>query len=146
MKPPPPFIRVVGPEEAEELLEFWRWLVPPELTPLFLTMLGDWIFGAPDGSLWTLSLLEGELRKLANNSADYNRQKASADWLDTELQLGWYDIAVRNGVVPDERGCVGWRVHPAIGGEFDKANLQLFTMRLYQTLVGQLMRQLQQPR
>ena len=55
-----PFVLAVTPEAARPLLEDWRWLVPEELTPLFLTTLGDWIFGASDGSIWTLSLLEGE--------------------------------------------------------------------------------------
>jgi hypothetical protein len=140
---PPPFIRSVGAEEAQDLLDEWRWLVPPDLTPLFITMLGDWIFGAPDGSLWTLSLLDASLRRLAASGAEYNRLKASEAWLDEQLQLGWYGIALGNGLAPTASQCIGWKVHPIVGGKFEKENLQLFTMRLYQSLVGQLLRQLQ---
>jgi len=137
-----PFALPVTPEAARPLLEDWRWLVPEELTPLFLTTLGDWIFGAPDGSIWTLSLLEGDLRMLARTGTDYNRMKADPQWLDDELGAGWAIIAHGNGLVPGPDQCLGWKVHPIFGGAFDKTNLQLFSMGVYQSLMGQLFRQL----
>jgi hypothetical protein len=135
-----PFVRTVGADEAEAMLGDWRWLVPLDLTPLFITMLGDWIFGAPDGSIWALSLLEGDLRRLAASGTEYNRLKQDADWLDAELQFGWYEIALHNGLVPDGEQCVGWKIHPALGAAIDKSNLELYSMRAYQSIVGQLMR------
>ena len=38
--------------------------------------------------------------------------------------------------------CLGWKVHPIIGGALDKTNLQLFSVHMYQSLMGQLFRQL----
>ncbi len=137
-----PFVLAVTPEAAWPLLEDWRWLVSDELTPLFLTMLGDWIFGAPDGSIWTLSLLDGDLRMLARTGTDYNRMKADPQWLEDELNAGWAIIARGNGLNPGPDECLGWKVHPLLGGALDKTNLQLFSMRVYQSLMGQLFRQL----
>jgi hypothetical protein len=142
----PPFVREITAEEAEPLLADWRWLVGRELTPLFLTRLGDWIFGAPDGSLWCLDMVEGELRRLAANAAEYNRLKASREWLDDELLAGWYDIAVGSGHVPDETECIAWTVPPRLGGPLAKSNLKKLSMRVYQSVMGQLHRQLRQGR
>jgi hypothetical protein len=137
-----PFVLAVTPEAAEPLLADWRWLVTKELTPLFVTTLGDWIFGAPDGSIWTLSLLEGDLRMLARTGTDYNRLKRDPKWLEDELAAGWAIIADGNGLVPGRDQCVGWKLHPVLGGAFDKTNLEIFSMPVYQSLMGQLFRQL----
>ena len=123
------------------MLEEWRWRVPRDLTPLFLTMLGDWIFGAPDGSIWALSLLEGDLRRLAASGVEYNRLKNDRGWLDAELQFGWYEIALNNGLVPNAEQCVGWTVAPILGGPLERSNLKLYSMRVYQLITAQLMRQ-----
>ena len=50
---------------TRELLGEWKWLVPPTDTPIFLSALGDWVFGHPDGSLWGLSVLEGTYERIA---------------------------------------------------------------------------------
>ncbi len=137
-----PFMFQVEAREAEALLRDWRWLVPGELTPLLITVFGDWVFGAPDGSIWMLSVLEGGLEQVAPSSSEFNRKKADFAWLDTVFIAGWQEIAERHGLEPDEGECLGWKLHPLLGGEFDVANLQLFSMSVYQSLMGQLHRQL----
>jgi hypothetical protein len=124
------------------LLADWRWIVPDALEPLFITALGDWIFGAPDGSLWLLEMIEGSLGRIAANGAEYNRLKASEEWLNETLMAGWFVVALGNGLAPTENQCIGWKIHPLLGGAFDKANLQLFDMTVYQVIMGQLHRQL----
>ena len=51
--------------DSHDLLRDWGWLVAPEDTPLFVSCFGDWVFGAPDGSLWALSVLEGDYKRIA---------------------------------------------------------------------------------
>jgi hypothetical protein len=99
------------------LLAEWHWLVPKFATPLFISAFGDWVFGHPDGSLWILSLLEGNYHQVARNAAEYNTLNKSIE-------------------------CLGWKAHPVIGGKFAAANLQVFSMAVYQSLMGQLHRQL----
>jgi hypothetical protein len=53
---------------CDGLLDERRWLVPPNHVPLMIGALGDWIFRAPDASRWSLCLLEGDYRKIANSS------------------------------------------------------------------------------
>ena len=45
----PPFLRDVTGLGVAGLLAEWRWLVPLTETPLFITQLGDWVFGARNG-------------------------------------------------------------------------------------------------
>ena len=122
----------------DDLLASWRWLVPTLATPLFITVFGDWVFGAPDGSLWALSVLEGTYWQIAESSGDYNRLKTSFEWLGETFIAGWQEIAHRHGLVPGVDECIGWKVHPMLGGAFEKENLQIFSMSAYQRLMGQL--------
>ena len=132
------FINSVSEKESDEYLPEWAWLVPSSATPLFITALGDWIFGNPDGSLSALSVLEGIYEPIANNSDEYNQLKRSEEWLDEMFLSGWYAIGVENGVIPADGECIGWKIHPIIGGEFSIDNLQIFDMKAYQTLMSQL--------
>ena len=140
----PPFMTSAESFDAEDLLAPWRWLVPPSATPLFISVFGDWVFGAPDGSLWALSVLEGSYWKIAANGTEYNRLKTSMDWLEETFIAGWQEIAHRQGLVPAVDECIGWKIHPALGGPFEKENLKIFSMRVYQNLMGQLHQQMQQ--
>lgn len=140
--PPPPLVRVITAAEAEPLLAEWRWLVPRTLAPLFITRFGDWIFGAPDGSIWSLDMLEGQLRVLAPSGAEYNARKRDPAWLDRELLAGWYDIAVGNGILAGDDECIGWAVAPIVGGKLEKTNLKTYSLGAYQTVMAQLHRRL----
>jgi hypothetical protein len=144
--PLPDFMISTDDLDTEVLLAPWAWLVPRSLTPLFLSVLGDWVFGAPDGSLWALSTLEAVLRKIADTAAEYNRLKSSFDWLDENFLASWQEIAQRHGLVPMRHQCIGWKVHPILGGPFQPSNLRLFDVVVYQQLIGQMHQQLRQRR
>ena len=128
--------------DTSALLAEWHWLLPSEDTPLFVSALGDWVFGAPDGSLWVLSVLEGTYQRVAKDSSEYNKLNKAFQWLEDTFIAGWLPIAAGNGLEPKKDECIGWKVHPLVGGRFEVANLQLFSMLVYQSLMGQLHRQL----
>jgi hypothetical protein len=128
--------------EADNLLPQWFWIVPENAAPLFISAFGDWVFENPNGSLSVLSMLEGTFEKVANNSAEYNEKNKSPEWCDEIFISSWYQIAIANGVIPKEGECIGWKVHPIIGGEFRAENLQVFDMVVYQSLMSQLHSQL----
>ena len=129
--------------ELGKLLPEWRWLVPESDTPLFISVFGDWVFGNPDGSLWVLSVLEGTYERIARKAAEYNTINKSEEWLEKTFIAGWQPIAAGQGLVPAKDQCLGWKVHPLIGGKFEVANLQVFDMVVYQSIMGQFHRQLQ---
>ncbi len=126
------------------LIAEWEWLVPVADTPLFVSVFADWVFGAPDGSLWRLSSLEGDYVRIAANSREYNTLNKSFEWLEDTFAAGWQEIALRHGLDPSIQECLGWKLHPLLGGQFEIANLGVFSMRVYQSLMGQLHRQLRE--
>jgi hypothetical protein len=130
--------------DTSRLLTEWHWLVPELAVPLFISVFGDWVFGHSDGSLWMLSLLDGDYRQLAKNAAEYNALNKSAEWLEKTFIASWQAIAAGHGLQPSKNECLGWKIHPILGGKFEAANLQIFSMAVYQSLMGQLHRQLRQ--
>jgi hypothetical protein len=129
--------------DLPRMLRAWSWLVPGRDTPLFVSGMGDWVFGAPDGSLWCLDVLEGTYSRIAADAAEYNTLNKNPAWLEEKFSVAWFDIALQNGLVPTESQCIGWKLHPLIGGKFDAGNLRVFDMVVYQSLMGQLHQQLQ---
>lgn len=124
--------------DASRLLADWRWLVPEAATPLFISALGDWLFGHPDGSLWLLSVLEGSYSEIAKSATEYNTLNKSGEWLEKTFLADWQIIAAANGMQPGKDECLGWRIHPVLGGKFEVANLQVFNMAVYQSMMGHL--------
>ena len=103
---------------------------------------GDWIMGAPDGSFWSLELLEGTYARVADNAEAFNRAKEDPENLNLWFMAEWVQIAERQGLVPEEDECLGWKVHPILGAPIAAENIQVFSLRVYQSLMGQLFRQL----
>jgi hypothetical protein len=127
--------------EWEPLLEEWRWLVPADATPLMIGIFGDWIFGAPDASHWHLDLLEGHFKQIAKDSADFNAKKMEQKYRDDWFGANWADIALSNGLIPKIDECLGWKIAPFLGGPFSSDNIQVYSLRVYQSIMGQLFRQ-----
>jgi hypothetical protein len=138
-----PFMRVVVESDVVLLRTEWNWLVPGNHHPLLITIFGDWVCGAPDGIHWSLSNLEGTYLRIADSSAEFNARKRSFEFLDEHFIASWQEIAERHGFKPDSTQCIGWRIPPVLGGKFEVENLQLFSMVVYQSIMGQLHRQLQ---
>jgi hypothetical protein len=115
-----------------------------DLTPVMIGIFGDWIFGAPDGSLWHLDLLEGQFQEAARNSSEFNARKRTEKYSDDWFGANWADIALQNGLAPNNGECLGWQVPPILGGPFSIQNIQVFSLNVYQSITGQLFRQLRQ--
>lgn len=132
------FMRKPSEEEIKDMLPQWSWLVPSASTPLLLSVFGDWLLGNSDGSLSVLSVLEGTFEQVAQNSDEYNELNKSSEWCDEIFISSWFPIAMENGISPREGECIGWQIHPIIGGEFSPDNLKIFSMSVYQSLMSQL--------
>src|SRR6266404_1111369 len=129
---------------TEALLREWRWLVPRDFTPVQLSKFGDWFFSDPGGRVHYLDLIEGDLREIAPSSAEYNRLKDL-----TEMQTEWFLAGFvfrcdAEGLLLAPGECYGWRIHPMIGGKFEFENIQVFSLLVYESLMGQLLPQWKQ--
>jgi Domain of unknown function (DUF1851) len=130
--------------DCKRLLTEWQWLVPADAAPLMIGIFGDWIFGAPDGSLWHLDLLDAHFRQVARDSAEFNAKKREEKYLNEWFGANWANIAFANGFTPDRDQCLGWKIAPVLGGPFSVENIQVFSLLIYQSIHGQLFRQLSQ--
>lgn len=128
--------------DCNSLLSEWNWLVSPDYHAIMIGIFGDWIFGARDGSLWHLDLLEGQFHKVAEDFNEFNSRKRDVKYLDDWFSANWANIALDNGLVPKTGECLGWRVPPVLGGAFSLENIQVFSLAVYQSLTGQLFRQI----
>jgi len=117
--------------DCPSLLQEWRWLVPDTHRPLMIGAFGDWIMGAPDGSFWSLELLEGTYARVADNAEAFNRAKEDPENLNLWFMAEWVQIAERQGLVPEEDECLGWKVHPILGAPIAAENIQVFSLRWF---------------
>ncbi len=124
--------------DCEPLLVDWRWIVPEDAKPLMIGIFGDWIFGAPDGSLWHLDLLEGQFTQIALNSDEFNAKKREEQHRNDWFGANWADIALAEGMTPNDDECLGWKIAPVLGGPFSIENIQVYSLRVYQSVTGQL--------
>ncbi|MGH7028524.1 T6SS immunity protein Tdi1 domain-containing protein [Brevundimonas sp.] len=112
--------------------------MPSDHTPLLIGAFGDWIIGAPDGSLWSLDALEGQYKWIAESAAEFNHAKLDEANRNLWFSADWVAIAFEQGLVPNADECLGWKDHPMIGGPFEFENIQIFSLNVYQALMGQL--------
>jgi hypothetical protein len=140
-----PFMVEASHYNIERLLESWRWLVPTSETPLLVSGMGDIVCGRPDGSIAQLDILEGNYKAIAQSAVEFNTLKSSEAWLNKHFSAEWFVIARNRGLVPAIQECLGWKVAPIIGGKFAFDNLAVFDMDVYQSLQGQLHRQIRGP-
>ena len=127
--------------DVQDLLSDWRWCVPADYTPVQMTKFGDWFFADPQGRVHMLDIIEGNLQEVAPSLTDYNALKNTADKHTEGFLDGFVFRCVGGGLTLGPGQCYGWRLHPLIGGKFEFQNIQVFSLRVYQSLMGQITRQ-----
>ena len=131
--------------DCVRLLSEWQWLLPKSAKPLMVGIFGDWVFCRSDGSHWHLDLLEGDFRQVAENSEEFNSKKLEERYRDDWFGANWADIALQNNLRPNKDECLGWKVAPVLGGSFSVDNIQVYSLFVYQSINGQLFRELTKP-
>lgn len=124
--------------DVDGLISEWQWAIPSGLKLVAATRFGDCFLISEDNQLIFLDTLDGSLSDCGNGnllSDDFvaeNRERFSADWTE---------ICVQRGMMLDVGQCYGWKVHPIIGGQFVFENIKVFSLRVYESVTGQLVRQ-----
>jgi Domain of unknown function (DUF1851) len=129
--------------DTDRMLSEWRWIVPQDYAPIQMTKFGHWFFINPQGQVYMLDLIEGALQLVAPSVREYNVLKDTAEkqseWFFDFLVFGCFEA----NMLISESQCYGWRVHPMLGGELSFDNIQVFSLEVYQSLMGQILRQYQ---
>lgn len=131
---------------TQELLSEWRWRVSEDYVPIQMTKFGDWFLSDPLGRVHLLELIEGTLQQVAPSVAAYNALKDTREMHDGWFFDGLVFQCVEEGLLLNEGECYGWNVHPVIGGTFEFANIKVYSLSVYQSLMGQIFRQYHQSR
>lgn len=142
MHPPRDLAILCDQVDWKPLLVHWQWRIPNDHVPILLGAFGDWIFAAPDGSIWALCLLESDYRQVAGSTTEFDQAKLVPEKLEEWFKADWVVIAAEHGMVPSGDECLGWDIHPRIGGPFSVNNISVYSLRVYQTIMGQLHRQI----
>ena len=61
---------------------------------------------------------------------------------DERFGIDWADIALQNNLRPNQDKCLGWKALPLLGGLFSIENMKVYPQVVYQSINGQLFRQL----
>ena len=124
-------------------LKEWRWLVPQGLSPLWLSAFGDWAFCSSDGKIHFLDLLEGTLNCISGSAQELDSLLREPGNQNQWLLADWVHICKQRGLFLKRDQCYGWKAAPVIGGKFEFENIQVFDLAVYQSIMGQVHRQLE---
>lgn len=127
---------------VEDLLKEWRWLVPATMSPLWLSAFGDLAFMGQDKRVFLLDILEGSFGLIAPSELAMTELLESEEMRNRCLSADWFETCNSRGLYLGPGQCYGWKVAPILGGEFSFSNIQVFDVLVYETIMGQLHRQL----
>jgi hypothetical protein len=130
--------------DTADLLQHWQWCVPATMRPIQMTKFGDWFLIDTDGSVYFLDLIEGDLTQIASSLAEYNTKKDIPELRSEWFLDGFVFRCHREGPRLRDGECYGWRIHPMTGGKLEFQNIQVFSLSIYQSLMGQILRQWRQ--
>jgi hypothetical protein len=127
--------------ETHVWLQEWRWLVPTTFSPLWLNAFGDWVFTSRDGSIHFLDLIEGTFTPVAPSMNALSELLKSIENRNRWLMADWVGICKERGLHLNQGQCYGWKLHPILGGKFEFENIQAFDLGVYESITGQIHRQ-----
>jgi hypothetical protein len=126
---------------SEELLEDWAWLLGKTFTLIALNNFADMFLRNEAGEIYFLSLATGQLNRLAESTAEF--QRLSADQVNQEE---WFLLKLlteleRAGMKIANGQCFGFRKPPILGGEIEFSNIEISSLYPYVSLMGQIQQQ-----
>ncbi len=128
--------------EVSPLLEDWGWLVPPDFVPVQMSKFGDWFFADKNAKIWMLDLIEGTLRQVASSEQEFNAMKKTQEKRDEWFLEGFIMRCVSEGLNLKQNECYGWKVHPILGAPIEFSNIKVFSLTVYQSIMGNMFRQI----
>ncbi len=121
----------------DQLREHWRWCVGGKFQMVGMTVIGDWLFLDDAGAVYLLETVEASFERIAGSMPELVRLSTSEDFRDDKFLEGFV-LGVLQGQRLPQNHCVGFKVPPILGGEFDSSNLQVASVGAYQAWTGRL--------
>jgi hypothetical protein len=111
-------------KDWQKLLAYWIPPLPPDVALWLVNRLGEALFATPDGAIHRLVVGTGVVERLAPDRTTMARLLDVRENADAWLRIGLVEGCRGAGMqlAPDE--CYGFKVPPALFGEYAVSNLQ----------------------
>ena len=136
----------IPPDQVDvpRILESWQWLLGSrKLTPVALSMFGDWFLQDSGGQVFYLNILGGEIIPVASTLSEFERlsevQENCDEWFMGELVelLLEKDIKLKKGQT------YGYKLLPILGGALKWENIEPTDPVVHQSILAQTIEQVQ---
>lgn len=129
--------------DTDQMLEFWRWLIPHTHQPLFATALGDLFLIDTDGLVLWLDMAFGDLQTIADNQAVFRQSLA-----DPENDSRWFGSVLVDTLRASSRvlgpgECYSYRRLWLLGGRNEPDNFVIRDVLKHFRIWGQIHEQIE---
>jgi hypothetical protein len=128
--------------DKEQMLQFWRWLIPASRTLLFATALGDLFLTDADGQVFWLDVGSGRLQQIAANEAEFERAARDPENISLWFGAVLVDELRAAGRVLGPGECYCFLKLPLLGGEYEPDNFRVYDVVTHFRVWGPIHEQL----
>ena len=119
-----------------DLLSYWAWLLPHEVTVWIMNRFGDLFLVVKDGTVHMLDVGGGSLQKVAESRDDFAVQIDHGDNANDWLMIPLVDKLVAAGVRLEPGQCYSYRELPILGGDYTVDNTQVLPIPRHYKALG----------
>jgi hypothetical protein len=135
------YIADVDEDRCESVLNDWKWLINDKYKAIQITKFGDLILRHEDDSIFYLSTISAELKKVASSFDEYEEKTN-----DPNNRQEWFGVEFVEGqelldIVPSKNECLSFDHPPCLGGEFLPENIKTCDVYVHFSIMGQIHRQ-----
>jgi hypothetical protein len=109
-------IRDLTPDNCQQWLAPWAWLVTGQLAPEFLNKFGSWFLRRAEGQIEMVNVLTGTLEKVADSYQEFISLVNEQWWQEVYLLSELVYQLHQHGTIPGPGQCYALAPHPAAGG------------------------------
>ena len=124
--------------DCDSLLSDWRWLVPDGMTPVSMTIFGDWFLEDRAGRVHLLDTVGGKLSEIAPSRSAFLVERERPENLDEWSMADFARLCWRAGFRPSAGQCLSFKVPPVLGGSLDLENVEVCELMVHQSVMGQI--------
>jgi hypothetical protein len=111
-------------QSPEEVLGPFRWLIPNNQRPLFVTAIGDLFLADLKGCVWWLDIGKGRFTSVAPSETEFWRLAQDAAHRDSWFGEDVVKQLRRSGLVRGMQECFCFKMLPMLGGTYDSSNFK----------------------
>lgn len=115
----------------DALLVHWRWLLSPELRPLYATLLGDLFLESKDGQVLWLDVGSGALEVVAKDREQFEKLLTDPENVDLWFGRPLVDSLRKANMNLNPGECYSHQMLPILGGEHEPANFRIVDLQTH---------------